>query len=116
RVDQMNRLEHAGDGNAGEIAGEDGLFPAGRHEAHGGQVVDFLGPSFTEDFDQGELVEQIGLVEVDSTRQVSDALEILGAGAADNAVHLVTLLQQPIRQVAAVLAGDAGNECSFHAS
>ena len=35
-------------------------------------------------------------------------------GAADHAVDLVALLQQELGQVAAVLAGDAGDQCALH--
>ena len=40
------------------------------------------------------------------------ALERLGRGAADHAVYLVALLEQELGQVAAVLSGDAGDQCA----
>ncbi len=43
-----------------------------------------------------------------------DACRVEGAGAADNAVHFVVLLEQQIGQVAAILAGDAGDQCFLH--
>ena len=37
-----------------------------------------------------------------------------GRGAADEPVHLVALAEQQLGEVGAVLAGDAGDECSTH--
>ena len=38
-----------------------------------------------------------------------------GAGAADDAVDFVAFLEQQIGEIAAVLPGDAGDECFLHA-
>ena len=35
------------------------------------------------------------------------------AGAADDGVHLVALLEQQLGEIGAVLAGDAGDQCAF---
>jgi hypothetical protein len=43
--------------------------------------------------------------------EVVDAVGVEQAGAALDAVHFVALVQQEFRQVGAVLAGDAGDEC-----
>src|SRR5438045_7229293 len=42
-----------------------------------------------------------------------DALEILGARAADHAADRVALVEQQLGQVTAVLAGDPRDECRF---
>src|SRR5438874_1030008 len=44
---------------------------------------------------------------------IRDALEVDRAGAADHADHLVALLQQKLGQVAAILAGNAGDQRAF---
>src|SRR2546423_1631997 len=49
-----------------------------------------------------------------SPGEVCDAFEILGAGPADDAVDFVAFFKQEIRQVAAVLPGDARDQCALH--
>src|SRR6185369_9164633 len=62
---------------------------------------------------QRELVQQIPLVQMDALAQVGDAFELLLGGPAHHPVHLVPLLQEELRQVAAVLPGDAGDQRSL---
>ena len=67
--------------------------------------------------DERQLVEQVGLPQLDAVAQVRDALEVLGAGAAHHADDLVALLEQQLGQIRAVLAGDAGDQrARCHAS
>ena len=59
----------------------------------------------------------VGQVTVMQGNLVHDMVNTGGVGdgsAADNAVNLVALLQQKLRQVGTVLAGDTGNKCFFH--
>ena len=49
-------------------------------------------------------------MQLDPALQVGDALELLLRGAAHHAVDLVALRQQELREVAAVLPGDPGDE------
>ena len=112
--DHAHGFEELGDAEGGEFAGEDGLGPGGGHEAHGGEVVDFVGLDVFEDFDEGELVEEVGLEQVDLVFEVADALEGFGAGAADHAGDLVAFGEQPFGEIGAVLSGDAGDERFFH--
>ena len=49
------------------------------------------------DVDDRELVEQVGLVQVDLAGEVVDPLEVLGAGPADDAVDLVALARAAVR-------------------
>ena len=53
-------------------------------------------------------------MQLDAAFQVADALEVLGAGPANDAMNLVALFQQQIGEVGAVLASDACNQCFFH--
>ena len=57
-----------------------------------------------------QLVEQVGLPELEAVAEVRDALEVLGAGAPDHADDAVALLEQQLGEVRAVLAGDAGDQ------
>ena len=53
-------------------------------------------------------------VEVGVAFQMGDALSVIDRRTADDAVDIVAFFQQELRQIAAVLAGDAGDECFFH--
>ena len=91
---QPDCLQHPGHPDGGELAGEHRLLPARRHEALGGEVVHLVGPRLLEHVDDRELVEQVGLVQVDLPGQVRDPLEVLGARPPDDPVDLVPVLQQ----------------------
>ena len=90
-----------------------GCFQLGRHERHRRQVVDFLGAGLFKDLGQRRLIEQIRLVQGNAVAEMLDALEVFGAGPADDAADLVTLVEQELREIAAVLTGDACDESSF---
>src|SRR5258706_5973107 len=46
--------------------------------------------------------------------QVADALEVAHARLADEAIDLVPLLEEVLRQVGPILAGDPGDQRSLH--
>src|SRR5262249_15303963 len=73
-----------------------------------------VGAHGAEDIDEGELIEQVGLVQLDAALQMGDALEVLGARTANDAVDLIALVEEQIGQIAAVLARDAGDDGFFH--
>jgi hypothetical protein len=54
--------------------------------------------------------EQRHLLFVRILVEVIDAVRIERAGPADQAVHFVAFIQQELRQIGAVLAGDAGDQ------
>lgn len=58
--------------------------------------------------------EEPGLGVVRVLIDVVDALRVESAGAADDAVDFIALREQELREIAAVLPGDARNECFFH--
>ena len=60
--------------------------------------------------DQRQLIEQVRLDEIDTAAQMLDAGEILRAGSAHHAEHLISLVQQQLREIGTVLPGDAGDE------
>src|SRR5262249_31472474 len=113
-VEKPNRLQDARHADGREFARQYGLLPTGRHERHGREVVDLFRPHLSKDVDDGQLVEQVGLVESNLVAQMANALEILGAGSTDNAVDLIALVEEPFGQVAAVLPSDAGDDDLFH--
>ena len=83
--------------------------------ALGCQVVDLVGPHGADDGEDAHGVAQIAVVQVEVrvTLQMGDALAVIDGGAADDAVDVVALLQQELSQIAAVLSGNAGDECFF---
>ena len=106
-------LQHLGDSERGELTGEHRLVPARRHEGLRGQVVDLVGLQVAEQLRQRELIEQVALVQQDLALEVSDALELFFGRAAHHPVHLVTLREEEVGQVAAVLSSDPGDERAF---
>ena len=60
-----------------------------------------------------QLIQQIGLMQLDRVAQMADAFEVLGARPAHHAVDLVSPFQQELGQVRSILSRDAGNECSL---
>ena len=85
--------------------------------ALGGQVVDLVRPDGLDDFDKAHAVAHVPVVEMEMgmTLQRGDPLAEIHRGAADDAVDLIAFPEQELGKVGAVLAGDAGNECCFHA-
>ena len=109
-IDAADRLEQARDPDRGELGGQDRLLPGGGHEALRAEVVDLGRARLLERLGERRRIEQVGLDERDPVGQMVDPLEVLGRGAADHPEHLVTLVEEEIGQVGAVLAGDAGDQ------
>ena len=66
-----------------------------------------------QDVDHRHLVEEVAGHQGDPVLDVGDALEVERARPPDHAADLVALVEQELGQVGAVLAGDAGDQCSF---
>ncbi len=81
-----------------------------RDERHRGEVVDLARPRSAHRIDERALVEEIRLVQRDPGPEVLDALEALGRGAAHEAVDVIALLEQQLREVGAVLPRNASDE------
>ena len=92
RIDQPHRIEHAGDADRGELAGQRRLGPARRHERLGGEVVDLGRARLAQWLDQRALVEQVRLMERDVLFKMTDSFTVIGAGSAVHAMHLIALL------------------------
>jgi hypothetical protein len=56
------------------------------------------------------LVEKISLEQLDSIPQMLNALEVFAAATANHATDTIALAKEEFGEVAAVLAGDTGNE------
>jgi hypothetical protein len=97
-----------------------GLFKAHGHVGLGRQVVDLVGLHFLNDAHQAGGVGQVAVmqhevavVDVRILVQVVDAVGVEQAGAAFDAMHLVALFEQELRQIGTVLAGHARDQCYF---
>jgi hypothetical protein len=85
-----------------------------------GQVVDLVRLDLLHDADEVGCIRQVSVVEEEAAAllvrvliEVVDAVRVEEGGAALDAVDLVPLLQQELRQVGSVLPRDAGDQCAF---
>ena len=113
RIDDPDGIEDARHAEGGGFTGEDRLRPRRLHERLRREVVDLLRPVLAEDAEHRHFIEQIARHELDAVLDVRDSLEVDGAAAPHHADDLVALGQQQFREVRAVLAGDAGDECTL---
>ena len=83
--------------------------------ALGRQVVDFVRSDNIDDANQGRGVRQIPLVQgkVLRSHQMLDAGRVRQRSPADDAMYLIALLEQKLRQIRAVLSCNSGNQRYF---
>ena len=112
-IDQADGVEQPGHAHGRGLAGQDGLREAGLDEGLSRQVVDLGRPVVAQDVDERPLVEQVARHQLELVLDVRDALEVHRARAAHHADDRVALLEQELRQVRAVLAGDARDQCTL---
>ena len=112
-ADGLDDAEHA-DGI--DIGGELGGVEADLHVALGGEVVDFVGAHGADNGQDAHGVAEVAIVQVEvgMAFQVGNALTVVNGRTADDTVDIVAFFQQELCQIAAVLAGYAGDECFFH--
>ena len=81
-----------------------------------GEVVDLVRPHLADDLDEAHRVAHIGIMQVEMrlALEVRDALAEVHRAAADDSVHVIALLEQELREVRAVLARHARDQCSSH--
>ena len=105
-----HRVEHAQDADRGDVRGVHRHVERDLHVALGGEVVDLVGVQRLEGAGEAVLVDQVAVVQDELVPDVVDPPGVEGAAAAHEPVHLVALLEQQLREVAAVLARDPGDE------
>ena len=105
--DGFQHPEHA---DAGHLAGQLGLLPGHGHVGDGGQVVDLVRLDLLHRGDQAALVEQVAADQPDVAEQLADAAHPGVGLPADQPPDLITLGQQVLGQVRAVLPGDPGDQ------
>ena len=109
-INDADRLQEPGDPERGDVAGEDRLSEACGDVGLGGQVVHLVRTMGAERGDEGAFVEQVAGLDRQSILDVGDALERHRGTASGEPDDLVPLVEEQLREVAAVLAGDAGDQ------
>ncbi len=104
---RVEQPQHAESRHVGRVLGH---LEGDLDVALGGQVVDLVGLDGLERPRQAVRVDEVAVVQHQLVADVVDAPGVERAAAAHEAVHLVALLEQQLRQVAAVLAGDPRDE------
>jgi len=114
RTGEPHGLEHIGGTDAGDLRGQERLPPGRLHEGLRGEIIDLGGLYLLDDPDQRR---QVGHVSVVQSDPVDDAepLQALAdnlrrSAAAQDPVHLVALVEEKLRKIRAVLAGDAADQ------
>jgi hypothetical protein len=79
-----------------------------------GQVVDLVGTDQLQGAHEAVLVDEVPVVEDEPVANVVDAPGVERAAPPYETVDLVSLLQEELREIAAVLAGDSGDERLSH--
>ena len=108
-----DRLEHARDAEPVDVAGRDRHRPRVADEALRREVVDLIGLRGLHRVVERALVGHLAGEQRDAVEDVVDALGRRRRGAAHEAEDVVALVEQQLGEVGAVLAGDAGDECSL---
>src|SRR6185503_9570359 len=112
-IDGKDRVQAAFDSAAVERHGELGL---GRRCAEGrdrGEIVDFLWSDLVDDTLQTLIVHEVGWYQRDPVREMSDAPRVVRRAGPCQAKDVVSVLQQQLSEVRAVLPGNARHECAF---
>ncbi len=117
QAEQADRLEQSQRAQRVDVGGVLRALEADRDMAHRAEVVDLVGAHLLHDADQVGAVGEVAVVQdepavalVRVLVEVVDALGVERRGAALDAVHRVTLGQQQLGEVGAVLPGDAGDQ------
>ena len=116
RADLADPLQQPCHAHGGVLGGGDRQPPGLGDRRHRRQVVDLVGLAVPQDVDERALVDEVPGVKGDPVRDRLEALEGPVGGAADQAVHLVALIQQELREVAAVLPRDPRDQGAAHGS
>ena len=116
-IDQAHRLQHVAGAERGDRTGQQGLLPGRLDEGLGGEIVDLVG---LDVLDGAHQARQVGEVSVDQLDIVGDAkpaqadvADLGGAGPAHQTADAIALAQKQLREIGAVLAGDASDQGSL---
>ncbi len=115
RIDQSDRLEQRRSSDGGELGRLHGLLPRGRHEGGRRKVVDLRRASAPQRLSEGGLVQEVGLLELDSPRDRGEVL-VARRTRSHEPAHGVACVEQQLGEERAVLPADAGDQSSLHAT
>jgi hypothetical protein len=104
-------VQDAKDAEGGDARRVLGHVEGDLHVALRGQVVDLVGSDRLQGADEAVLVYEVAVMQLEALTDVVDAPGVEGAAPTDEAVDLVSLLEEQLGQVAAVLARDSRDEC-----
>ena len=115
---EAHGFQHVGRTKSGHGAGQQRLVPRRFHKGLSGEVVDLVRLHVAQDADERG---DVGQVAVDQPHILLDAkpaefrADDVGGGAAPHqAINLIALVQEELRQVGAVLPGDTRYQCTLH--
>ena len=103
-VGQPHGFQQPGHTEGCELAGQDWLLPARRHEALGRQVVHLVRFAVSDDRGERVLIQEVGGHDGDAVDEMLDPLVRVVRRAPDHPDHLVALLQEDLSQIGAILA------------
>ncbi len=96
--------------------GINGLIEADANVRLRAEVINFVRLNAREDFSQADAVDEIAVVEkkmgvgiVAVAIEVTDAVGVEGTAAADDAVNIVSFVEEKFGEIRAVLSGDTGD-------
>ena len=113
---QPHGLEHAQHAGGVDVGRKFRHIEADLYVTLGREIIDLIGTHAADDVHKTHAVAHISKVqmEIGVTLQMGDALAVVDAAAADNAVHVVAFFKKQLGKIAAVLPGNAGDQCFFH--
>jgi len=117
-ADGLEEAQGAGGDDVGGVVGD---LEGNGNVRLGGEVVDLVGKNSVEPAAERGGVGEIRVVELHARLvgvvgidvYVVDALRVEVGGATDQAVHLVSLVEQEFREVGTVLSRDSGYQCNL---
>ena len=118
-VQQSSGFKHVQSPNPYCFEGIDRLVIGDTDVTLGAQIVDFVGFDLEYEICQGLAISEVTIVQTKLASFVNIAVDMIDslsrecAASANEAMHVVLLFNQQLRKVAAVLAGDACDECCF---
>ncbi len=106
-ADRVEQPQRPHPGRVGRVLGD---VEAHADVALRAEVVDLVRPDPAHELVERGAVAEVAEDELELAEDVVDPRRVERARAADHPVHLVVLLEQDLREIRAVLAGDAGDE------
>ena len=120
RHDLSNRLQQTDGAEPRHISGIGGHGERDADVRLGGEIVDLIRLNLGQDGGQRLGITEVTVVETQvavaerALAEMVDAAPVEGRGPPHHPVDLIAFVEQKLREVGAVLAGDAGDQGFFH--